>query len=161
MPASNLKPPSSWARFSKKWCSRWVAWDGRASINEAIARRIDGERDRDAIYQRVLGALALKLRLWTPDAAARKSASLDHLVGELLESQRNLETERLGGLEIDDKLVLGSLFHRQVGRFSALEDFVDVGGSAPSYVAQVRRITDEAARLHILLGPEHARQPVR
>jgi hypothetical protein len=40
-------------------------------IQEAIARQIieavqDGERDRDAIYQRVLAALALKLRLWTP-----------------------------------------------------------------------------------------------
>jgi hypothetical protein len=40
-------------------------------IQEAIARQIieavqDGERDRDAIYQRSLAALALKLRLWTP-----------------------------------------------------------------------------------------------
>jgi hypothetical protein len=40
-------------------------------IQEAIARQIieavqDGERDRDTIYQRVLAALALKLRLWTP-----------------------------------------------------------------------------------------------
>jgi hypothetical protein len=39
-------------------------------VQEAIARQIievvqDGERDRDAIYQRVLAAMALKLRLGT------------------------------------------------------------------------------------------------
>jgi hypothetical protein len=39
-------------------------------VQEAIARQIievvqDGERDRDVIYQRVLAAMALKLRLGT------------------------------------------------------------------------------------------------
>jgi hypothetical protein len=37
----------------------------------------------------------------------RKSpASFDHLVGELLEMQRHVEAQRLGGLEIDDQLKL-------------------------------------------------------
>jgi hypothetical protein len=45
-------------------------------VQEAIARQIieavqDGERDRDAIYQRVLAAMALKLRL---GATARRCA---------------------------------------------------------------------------------------
>lgn len=45
-------------------------------VREAIARQIieavqDGERDRDAIYRRVLAAMALKLRL---GASARKYA---------------------------------------------------------------------------------------
>jgi hypothetical protein len=45
-------------------------------VQEAIARQIieavgDGERDRDAIYQRVLAAMALNLRLGT---SARRCA---------------------------------------------------------------------------------------
>src|SRR3954451_8815947 len=39
----------------------------------------------------------------------------DHLVGGHLHDQRHLEPERLGGLEVDHKLELGRLLHRQVG----------------------------------------------
>ena len=44
------------------------------------------------------------------------SGSLDHLVGGHLHDQRHGEAERLGGLEVDHKLVFGRRLHRQVGR---------------------------------------------
>jgi len=52
--------------------------------------------------------------------------SFDHLVGDLPEMQRHVETQRIGGLEIDDQLVLCRLLHRQVGSFSAFEDAINV-----------------------------------
>ena len=45
-----------------------------------------------------------------------------------------VEAERLGGLEVDDQLVLGRRLHRQVGRLLALEDAVDVAGRLPVLV---------------------------
>jgi len=39
----------------------------------------------------------------------------DRLVGASKQRRRNRKAERLGGLEIDHKLVLGRRLHRQVG----------------------------------------------
>jgi hypothetical protein len=46
----------------------------------------------------------------------------DHLIGGVQQAVRYVEAERLGGLEVDDKLVLGRRLHRQVGGFLALEN---------------------------------------
>src|SRR6516162_6150496 len=51
----------------------------------------------------------------------RVASSFDHLVGEREQSIRHVETERLGGLEIDHELELGRLHHRQISRLLALE----------------------------------------
>ena len=51
--------------------------------------------------------------------------------------RRHGEAERLGGLEVDDQLVLGRRLHRQVGRLLALEDAIDVAGRAPEQVDQI------------------------
>jgi hypothetical protein len=53
-------------------------------------------------------------------------AGLDHLVGACEQDGRNFEAERLRRLEIDDKLMFGSLLNGEVGWFGAPEDFIDV-----------------------------------
>ena len=58
----------------------------------------------------------------------------DHLVGAGKQRRRHGEAEGLGSLQVDDRLVLGRRLHRQVGRFFALEDAVDVAGGTPELV---------------------------
>jgi hypothetical protein len=51
-----------------------------------------------------------------------KALLLDHLVGGREQRRRHLETQRLGGPQIDDKLILGWQLHRQVSGLFALEN---------------------------------------
>jgi hypothetical protein len=54
--------------------------------------------------------------------------SLNNLVSELLETQRHVEADRLGRLEIDHKLKLGRCLNRKVGRLLSTQDTVDIAG---------------------------------
>ena len=60
---------------------------------------------------------------------------------------RHVDAERRGGFQIDDELELGRGLHRQVGRFLAVQDAVDVGGRASVQVDQVGPIRHEATGL--------------
>ena len=46
----------------------------------------------------------------------------DHLVGDLLEMHWHVEAQRLGGLDVDNKLKLRRHLHWQITRLLALED---------------------------------------
>src|SRR6516162_1296291 len=59
-------------------------------------------------------------------AMRQRTLLFDHLVRELLEMQRHVEAQRLRSLRIDHQLELGRRLDRQLPRFSALEDAVDV-----------------------------------
>src|SRR5215211_8801199 len=87
-----------------------------------------------------------------------RADSFDHLVGKQKKRVRNRETERLGGLEIDDQFVFFGELERQLTWFRALQDLVDVGGGTPILVGQVRAIRHQAARLRELAEPVDRRQ---
>src|SRR6516225_1027042 len=90
-----------------------------------------------------------KTPVWHVDAARGPSTpSFDHLVGAGEYRWWNVETKRLRGLEVDYQLVLGRRLHRQVARLLALEDAIDVAGSAHILIADVGSIGDQAASGH-------------
>jgi hypothetical protein len=55
------------------------------------------------------------------------------------------ESERLGGLEIDDQLELARLLDRQIGRLGAVEDLPGVNADLAIDSRDARSITDQAA----------------
>src|SRR5262249_3140421 len=73
----------------------------------------------------------------------RLAHSLDHLVGERENAGRNLEAERAGRVEIDDKLNLRELQNRQVRRLCALEDARGVEADLAKGIQDIRSVTDQ------------------
>jgi hypothetical protein len=90
----------------------------------------------------------------------RPRGSPDHLIGQEEQGWGYRDPERLGGLEVEDQLEFYGLFHREIGRLGAFEDFVHVGrcASIQGYIAGA--IGDEAAHLGKLHRTAHGREPV-
>src|SRR6516162_6832699 len=54
------------------------------------------------------------------DTVTRRNSSFDDFVGEREQAWQDVESDRLGGLEIDDEFELGRQLYRQVARLFAL-----------------------------------------
>src|ERR1700719_179027 len=77
--------------------------------------------------------------------AAANNALFDHLVGASEQLRRNGEAQRLGGLDVDDKLILRWRLHRQIARLLTSQDTAHVASSAPVEVDPIRPIREQAA----------------
>src|SRR6187402_1610640 len=88
---------------------------------------------------------------WHLDAARGPSTpSLNHLVSELLEMQRHLNTELFRGFEVDHHLDFCQKFNRQITRFRSLQNLVDESSSALRSFCLVNAIAHEATGLDVL-----------
>jgi hypothetical protein len=79
---------------------------------------------------------ALKADIERPGLKCREvptmeiSSLFDHLVGGREKHRWDGQAKRLGGLKIDHELVFGWCLDRQIGRFLAFEDTINISGSA-------------------------------
>ena len=69
----------------------------------------------------------------------------DHLVGAREQRGRDLQAERLCGLEVDHKFILGRCLNRQIRGFLALKDAIDVACRASESVDRIRSVGHQAA----------------
>jgi hypothetical protein len=79
---------------------------------------------------------------------AGERALLDDLVGSHENRLRDRQADCFGGPEVYDKLELGGLLDRQVGRFGAFEDFAHVVGGTAEQIWNVRTVGYEPPDLY-------------
>src|SRR5262245_39763652 len=84
---------------------------------------------------------------FVPKADIRIAANLfDHLVGDLLELDRHVETEHECRLRVDDELELARLHNRQFCRLRTLEDAASVDASLTIGIRDVGSVAHQSTR---------------
>ena len=68
------------------------------------------------------------------------AASLDHLVGKLLELRRHIKAECRCGLEVDHQIEPFRALYWQVARLGTVQDFRDAIPASSEYLAHVRAV---------------------
>ena len=81
------------------------------------------------------------------NAPQQEAALLNYFVGEREQFIGDRQAERLRGFDIDDKLELGRLFNRQIGRVCPSRYPINVFGHSSEDGESVRPIGQQAARI--------------
>src|SRR5215471_286195 len=72
------------------------------------------------------------------------SCSFDDLVGAREQRRRHVDTERLGGRDVDRQVELGGQFDRQVARLFTFENPTHIDAGAPVSIFLTRSVAHEA-----------------
>ena len=78
----------------------------------------------------------------------RAAPLFDHLIGALLQKERHVQAEGLGGLDVDDKLELDRGLDRKIGRLFSAQDAVNIGRRAPEIIGLIRSVGQQAAEFN-------------
>src|SRR5215813_6931572 len=92
-----------------------------------------------------LGSWSCENEIWCSNVREQKLRLLDHLVGALLEKNRHLDTECLGGLEIDHQVELEGDLDRKLVRLRASQDAIGIDRCAPKVIRLVSSVGQETA----------------
>ena len=76
-------------------------------------------------------------------APQQLASSFDHLVGPNEQCRRDVKTERLGSLEVDDEFELGGELNWQMGDGGAFEYFVYICCGAMKAIPKINSIANE------------------
>ena len=89
----------------------------------------------------------MQLTLESANSDRSKLQPIDHLVGAGEEDGGDTKSERLCCFQIDHQIVLGRCLHRQICRFLALEDTINVPGGTAVFISGVEAVEIEPPSL--------------
>src|SRR5215475_2069347 len=78
-------------------------------------------------------------------ASQQTSILFDHLAGPERQSWRDVQSDDVGGLEVDYQLVLGRCLNRQFARFLAAQNAISIGCSPSPLIDLIRPIGHQPA----------------
>src|SRR5215470_14193497 len=84
-----------------------------------------------------------------------KPKLLNNLVGSQQDCRRQIDTDRFGGLQIDDHLELGGLLDRQIGGLGATSDPINELSNAPEERRDARAVAQQATHIYPFAEDKH------
>src|SRR5215467_4526799 len=127
-----------------------------ASTACAVTRRLRASAATKATSVRAMIAASFPLGRPLAEGGERL---LDHFIRPREQRRGNRQTERLGGLEVDDELELLGPLDRHIPGLGSVQDLPDDDSRAAEALAHARSIREQAPGLRELTEERDGREP--